>query len=1304
MKKYLFLNIIGLIWHFNMLGQTGQPIAIGIGTDTLAPMITIGQPYCENSFGFASLVNNSVDSLLSYNMGEIPDITVTPGIKTRFKITWEDHGDAVYTCSEIDYPYEILSISIIPSDNGVVFEYTPTDDVFENFKLAFRATQLNESVEQTVTFNPVQALPQEYKTIAYACNSFLMDTIVVNKSVGNDTVYIIGTTVVFEDGEINSGAYHYKGTSVEKLAIYATSVIVRDSVALPGCELTIYCENLSFGTENACFDIQPNDGLGTEGEDTKNMCVYAKNFVAPGYSYRFRLRGGQGASENTVTKTKAKGGGNAGNFTSNLNLRKYVNLEGGYTGNTIDSTTLGTKGKEGEYTPDPSLYRWLHPILVRFALGNVTNDYIHGLDNRVNATCEKYISILDAYKKSNEYDTSTLRSLDLMQLYNSFTNVQEKLLGGYDYFGNPKAWAPLLSFEANQTMYESEVDYAIRVLYLHYWITGKASKMKDKKSAAGELIEKNTKKVSELQRLYEKARIDYSPQKDKFLEDSKELYELDKLLNEKLDSLYARAEKIIANKNKWRGIVFTVGDVCSCIPSMNHYGIVMKGIAQLDYNDPFSSENLDVAFESCSLYIDDMISKTEIVAGIYLNKPDLVADGSKELIMESLGNISPEQQKKNQDLKRQIVMPKDEVDAKFNQLKATCPQIDDLADSMQIVNDNKAKSWEDLSYTLNILNNTSDEINRLIASNNALNDILNNNTYDPRAISVLNEMEKNAWATLLKYHYYLARAYQYRFLEPYNGSINMQDFFEKIETIATKDSVKLSSHDFDALKIIFEAPLKEITDGLYTRINRAEYAGTNAPGSYTLSSEDLNTLNSKGEVTINLWESGILPKYYADARLTDFQLSSTDIDVWADTLLTGAKLKVLLQHSGKSMFINHENGMHCMFDQYNSEAGKMTNSLSPIGWGFSYDFNDKEVTKLTRSVSSQSLIKHMLGDNYSDNHILIYSLPSAWADITIRRVVDIGTSEVTLNSTIKKLELQFNVDYEDIGKKNLANIVVKTNNGLTPVIQCNKADVNGLTHGRGSFTRTYPAGKSIEITAPENYGNYAFSRWLLTTGGTVRPITDNTINVSASESRLLTLEYKLAVPQIKVPDTIWVDHKAQSVPFNVKNSNYCNDITMDWSITENCDWLSIAGGSQEGTENGTVTLQLLENKGVRRTSRINICSPNAINPYVDIVVVQTSKTTDVNVVLKEAGHPIKLMPNPASSMLNVAVEGICSGQQLLYSIMDMQGKQLLCGSEFINAEHPEFNINIEQFSIGMYILLITTENKGVLKAKLMIDK
>jgi len=76
------------------------------------------------------------------------------------------------------------------------------------------------------------------------------------------------------------------------------------------------------------------------------------------------------------------------------------------------------------------------------------------------------------------------------------------------------------------------------------------------------------------------------------------------------------------------------------------------------------------------------------------------------------------------------------------------------------------------------------------------------------------DMEQRARERLLKYHYYMAKAYEYRFLEPYTGDLKIQDLVDGvIDMVEAGKGSQLTEDDFEVLEGFYEQELAELTDG-----------------------------------------------------------------------------------------------------------------------------------------------------------------------------------------------------------------------------------------------------------------------------------------------------------------------------------------------------------------------------------------------------------------------------------------------------------------------------------------------------------
>ena len=153
---------------------------------------------------------------------------------------------------------------------------------------------------------------------------------------------------------------------------------------------------------------------------------------------------------------------------------------------------------------------------------------------------------------------------------------------------------------------------------------------------------------------------------------------------------------------------------------------------------------------------------------------------------------------------------------------------------------------------------------------------------DQRAIMYLKGMEHRAKERLLKYHYYMAKAYEYRMLKPYPGDLNLNSLFATFLTILqTGSNYELRPEDFNAIKALYEEQISSIAEGIFDEYdaNRPELS---APVWFTLSSNELQRLNAGEAVTINLQKMGIFPSDEENIRIVDFKVKSLTTHVGGD--------------------------------------------------------------------------------------------------------------------------------------------------------------------------------------------------------------------------------------------------------------------------------------------------------------------------------------------------------------------------------------------------------------------------------------
>lgn len=123
---------------------------------------------------------------------------------------------------------------------------------------------------------------------------------------------------------------------------------------------------------------------------------------------------------------------------------------------------------------------WLHPISVQSHLFFLKDLYLAGRPIAVRSSLLEYASAIALLKTGlPEGEESSL----FTQLESEIEAILARIDGHLDYFGNPLTWVPMLSFEANLTAFRNEIDRAIPILYLSYWIEKAAEKAEKTRDA-----------------------------------------------------------------------------------------------------------------------------------------------------------------------------------------------------------------------------------------------------------------------------------------------------------------------------------------------------------------------------------------------------------------------------------------------------------------------------------------------------------------------------------------------------------------------------------------------------------------------------------------------------------------------------------------------------------------------------------------------------------------------------------------------------------------------------------------------------
>jgi hypothetical protein len=178
---------------------------------------------------------------------------------------------------------------------------------------------------------------------------------------------------------------------------------------------------------------------------------------------------------------------------------------------------------------------------------------------------------------------------------------------------------------------------------------------------------------------------------------------------------------------------------------------------------------------------------------------------------------------------------------------------------------------------------------------------------------------------------------------------------------------------------------------------------------------------------------------------------------------------IIMEYSGLSRI--RKDGQTYLFRHYSP------NSLYRISWGARNSDGQSFISTFRPSAASQSMLKSLI--DITDDEMLIYSRPAAWADIVITK------NDNPMNDVAMPLEsLAFEITYDFSRKLDLSELYVMVSEpGMEPYFMVDTADVNDRQDSRGPFRRIYHYGTTVTVTAPQEHAGWAFTGWTDQRGG-----------------------------------------------------------------------------------------------------------------------------------------------------------------------------------------------------------------------------
>lgn len=734
-------------------------------------------------------------------------------------------------------------------------------------------------------------------------------------------------------------------------------------------------------------------------------------------------------------------------------------------------------------------FAWVDPLSLRKVLRHIRDDYLGNRISTAQERLEAWVNWLAEYRAHASWDAlAPGTQLELAQMHDEMSLLLQQLEAGLDYFGNPPAWVPMLSFEVNTTLFRNELDRAMNTLYLAYWLGNKARDEQQRLAAL-------TSVRQELRTQLAEAKRDYSDAVARLPVLRSRAATLDSQIRSVQNRLEAEELKLLNDTREpdWVfGLRFGLklsAMMCQMVPVYQPtLGTVGEGLrVASDFNPDRPWDSIAGLQNVGSHYLNSNFEKS--AQDQEAAKDGVDPDQAETKSFDYLGALRTAATglaTGAEDIRgflKEREAPSEEMLAELERLKSRSPEYRALIEEVEALMEQNHQFVEELVQTLQQIGTLSDLMQRNLLAMDALNrDIAPAATVlDERATAHLEDLERRAFDRLVKYHYYLAKAYEYRLLKPYEEPLDLEGLIRKFQEIADLNSDHaMTPEQFNALKAFYQEKLSAVAETIFDEYNanRPDLSGTVR---FNLLPQEIDALNAGQTVVFNLRDAGFFQPNEENIRIVDLRLDAVETEPTSGSYGRTAFVDLYIAHSGISN-LKLDGAIH-RFRHYNQFT------QNPIVWGGRYDPADDRVDPIRPSDASDSLLRSLLsGDAVAD--MLLYSRPSAWADLHLSRsVFDSSGQAIILRSVRLELVYDFTPRNAQLGLRDL-ELVVTTPAGdvagtpvfheasLQPYFQVGATDRNGRRDARGRFLRVFDSSPSpIRVEAPAEYGQWSFARW-----------------------------------------------------------------------------------------------------------------------------------------------------------------------------------------------------------------------------------
>jgi hypothetical protein len=354
-------------------------------------------------------------------------------------------------------------------------------------------------------------------------------------------------------------------------------------------------------------------------------------------------------------------------------------------------------GSNGSISVTGHTMSWLHPYALKMILAHAKDTYLYKRNpNAAKEILEEYDSLLITYKEYPEWLTLPEEwQNDFNQMHGEIQILVHRIDSNLDYFGNPAGWVPMLSFEVTKAIYEKEIEHAIRVLYLSYWLGNSAGSIQEKINAMTALRDELEKEITDFKQQYDTSVTLIPKLQTDSVNMANKVDFLQQQIQAKENELLIYAEQNVEERHKvptWQKVAQVAGTICKLCPvyqpAMGAIGTGLDIAAKYDPDKPWDTikqlPDISKAYKST-----DFKNMTDNWDTAWEKFDAASFENDKIDYLEKLGDVGKQfapmgkELLKMKDVFEETKIPKNEVDAELQKLKAESPEFKSLVEDIQ---------------------------------------------------------------------------------------------------------------------------------------------------------------------------------------------------------------------------------------------------------------------------------------------------------------------------------------------------------------------------------------------------------------------------------------------------------------------------------------------------------------------------------------------------------------------------------------------------------------------------------------------